>query len=220
MPIRPRFFLLSTVALCLQFGASIVIANANVLHYDNAMKSPPWATKQIVENNDNKLKEEFAELLLRRPHEPFEVAKLVTGDDERLFGTAFERSRSWPNDPYVREHQRKLEQQFGRNYFLPTKEEIIHEWWYRVRERDYSGTRKMSDKDAIAASTLIGNMAGYLTKGAGLPAGDDNSVNITQTVEVTFVAPDTTDAIDNIKTIDNVPAIDSQIVPLGITFED
>lgn len=184
------------------------------------MKAAPWAKTQVDVDNENKLKEEFAELLLRRPEEPFEVAKIVTGDDDKLFGTVYSRSRSWPSDLYVKQHQRKLIEQFGQAHFLPTREDIIHEWWYRIREKDHNGTRAMSDRDAIAASTLIGNMAGYLTKGANIGTGDDNSTHINQTLEVTFVSPEKTNIIDNMKTIDNVPANNSPPAPLGISFED
>lgn len=184
------------------------------------MKAAPWAKTQVDVDNENKLKEEFAELLLRRPREPFEVAKIVTGDDDKLFGTVYSRSRSWPNDSYVKAHQRKLIEQFGQAHFLPTREDIIHEWWYRIREKDHNGNRAMADRDAIAASTLIGNMAGYLTKNANIGIGDDNSTHINQTLEVTFVSPEKSNIIDNMKTIDNVPVNNGLPAPLGISFED
>lgn len=215
MPIRPRIFILSTMALCLQLGSSIV-ANANVLQYDVGMKSPPWAVNHS--EDDTKLKEEFAEILLKRPHEPFDAAKAVTGDDEKLFGLVYLRSRSWPNDSYVKAHQQKLISMFGAAHFMPSREEIIHEWWYRVREKDMAGNRKMDNRDAIAASTLIGNMAGYLTKNANIGVGDDNSTTINQSLEVTFV---TAEPMKNV--IENKPKVIDNVVeqiPLGITFED
>lgn len=172
---------------------------------------PPWAVHQTT-NNETKLKEEFAELLLRRPYEAFNCAKVVSGDD---FALCYVRSKSWPSDAYVREHQQKLIAQFGASHFLPTREELVHDLWARTQERTADGNRMMEDRDAITATKLIGEFAGYLKNGSDTGGNGANVTN--QTLNITFVQPDgqKQNLVDVPKTIEHQP-----LPSLDIKFKD
>ncbi len=137
---------------------------------------PTWA---VVADSETKLKEEFAELLLRRPNEAFECAKIVTGGDpDEMFALSFVRSRSWPNDPYVKDAQKKLREQFGLDHFLPSRYEMFHELWKRVKVMD--------DGDFIRGMELAMTSQGFVGK-SGPTGGQNDPIHTVTRIEL--VAP-------------------------------
>lgn len=175
-----------------------------------AQSAPVWAV--TFAPSEQKLKEEFAELLLRRPKEAFEVAQIISDDD---FALSFVRSKAWPNDPYVKLHQKKLLEQFGEEYFLPSKAEMFHHLWARVALTGPNGVG-MEDRDYIAGMRLALETRHFVGKFGEQPGGG-NSVN--NTVILQFVKPDETpNTANNIKTIDGDYAA-TELAPLNIEFK-
>lgn len=167
-----------------------------------------WAP---IAPDETKLKEEFAELLLRRPSEPMECAKIISDQD---FALSFVRSRSWPFDLYVKSHQKKLLEQFGVDYFLPSRAEMVHHWWARVKERGENGYL-MEDRDGIAATRLLAEMRHFVGK-ADSGEGGGNSVN--NTVVLQFVKPDESpNTASKPKTINGEY---KELPPLNIEFKE
>lgn len=151
---------------------------ATLTHMNAHAKISPFAPPAAP--SDEKLKEEFAELLLRRPTEVFEVAKIVSDND---FALSFVRSRAWPSDPYVKLHQKRLLEQFGEEYFLPTMPQMFNHLWARVTGTD---GRQMEDRDYNAGFRLAAEMRHFVGN-VGPTGGKSDPIHHVTRIEL--VAP-------------------------------
>lgn len=182
---------------------TISLGNADISTYNADMKKPPWAVAQNQPmENERELKKQFAEYLLFHPNDTKGAAELVSNGD---YGKVFVREKNWPSDPDVRAHQQKLIAEKGERYFIPTREQVIHNLWARVNAKTVQGSFMMEDKDMIAATRLIGELAGYVGKSAEAEGNFTKIVN--QTLNINFVEPE--NKIDT-KTIDVSPIVDSE----------
>ena len=170
---------------------------------------PSWAI--TPGDPDQKAKEEFAELLLRRPREAFECAKMVTPDPDENFAICFIRSKAWPNDPYVKSYQKKLVAEHGYDFFLPSRYDMFHALWGRAQGFD---GRPMEDRDYNTAWRNLSEMRGFVGNRVDTAGGG----NVNNTIVLQFVKPDE-EIKKEIKTIEVVPVIDA-LPPLNIEFKE
>lgn len=101
-----------------------------------------------------KLKEDFAENLLRHPDDPFKAAFLTTPDT----GLALQIGRDWPNDPIVKAAQQRLISSTEGKRFLPTKEEQAREV-YKLATSD-----RVSGDERLKAHRLYAELMGFIEK--------------------------------------------------------
>lgn len=114
--------------------------------------------------NPVKAKQKFAAALLRHPHEHFKAAMLTF---PRNSGAALWIMQEWVSDEYVLEYQKQLLEEFGPQYFLPTKEELSHEV--------HATAVQARDPDAkIKAYKLFAEIQGYINKPASVAVQVNN----------------------------------------------
>ena len=188
--------------ILVQTLAAMLLGNGDILNYDDGMKKPPWAVAQVVKDDERKLKAEFAEFLLFHPEDFKGAAEAVSDGD---YGKIYVREKNWPNDAEVKQIKAELLAQKGPRHFIPTREGMIHHLWARANAKTTQGQFLMEDRDAIATHRLIGELAGYLGKGATDASSEGGAIN--QTIAITFVQPDNNKQEN--ATIDITPIVDS-----------
>lgn len=208
MPIQAPFILISSLVVTL-------LGNAEFVRYDTDMVKAPWAVPQPIQQDERKLKERFAEYLLFNPHDVVGAAKLVSGSD---YGKIYAREQSWPNDPEVKLIQSELLAKNGAKYYIPSRETVIHSLWARAHKKSDDGAYLMEHKDFIAASRLVSEIAGYISKNGSENGLTENTI-LNQTIAITFVQPENNNKVDD-KTIDITPIDDENKSPMlnGISF--
>jgi hypothetical protein len=192
-----------------------LLGNSEIVRYDTVMVKAPWAVTQPIKQDDRKLKEQFAEYLLFNPHDISGAAKLVSGSD---YGKIYAREQSWPNDPEVKLIQSELLAKNGAKHYIPSREVVIHSLWARSHAKTDSGFYLMENKDFVAATRLVAEIAGYISKNGAEGGIVDNTV-LNQTIAITFVQPENKNKVDD-KTIDITPIDDDKKSPIlnGISF--
>lgn len=131
------------------------------------MNAAPWASPTplpATREDEQDLKERFAEALLRSPTDPFRAALAIFGNDTV---SALKASNSWPSDLVVLQRQADLLEEYGPDEYLPTKAHVAR----RIYE---VGDAATDPKDRLAAFKLYADIRGFMPK-----AENVNNTNIT-----------------------------------------
>lgn len=104
----------------------------------------------------------FAEGLLRWPHEP------VNAVASRLFPmalAAYVVKAEWEKEPDVIAHRNELLQEFGEEFFMPTKFDVAREVYTKAAQCRVA-------EDAFKGYKLYAEIMGYISK------GEKNNINV------------------------------------------
>lgn len=115
----------------------------------------------------------FAAALLRYPHQHFKAATLVFPTDMRA---AMFIMQEWLHDEFVADEKRRLLDEHGFDYFLPTKYELAHDVYALAVTAN-------AVEDRIKGFRLFAEIQGHITKAA------TTNVNVDNSTKVLMVAP-------------------------------